>query len=79
MTAVALPGILLALSGIVAGSLLGMLAGHLLRHLLWGVSATDPFTFAGAPLLLLGVSVAACLLPARKVARLDPAQTLRLE
>lgn len=79
MAAVAVPGILLALSGIVAGSLLGRLAGQALRHLLWGVSPADPFTFAGAPLLLLGISVAASLLPARKVARLDPARTLRQE
>ena len=79
MAAVAVPGILLALSGIVAGSLLGRLAGHVLRNLLWGVSPGDPFTFAGAPLLLLGVSAVASLLPARMVARLDPAQTLRQE
>jgi predicted permease len=76
---VAVPGILLALSGIAAGSLLGRFAAHGLRELLWGVSLTDPLTFAGAPLLMLGVSAAASLLPARKVARLDPAQTLRQE
>jgi predicted permease len=79
MTAVALPGILLALVGIAGGSLLARLAGRVLRHLLWGVSPTDPLTFAAVPLLLLGVAVAASVLSTRRLARLDPARTLRHE
>lgn len=79
MRAVAVPGVLLALGGIATGSLLARLAAQVMRHLLWGVTATDLTTFIAAPLLLLGIAASASFLPARQVARLDPAQTLRRE
>jgi len=79
MTAVAVPGILLALAGIATGSLLARLTARVIDPLLWGVSPTDLVTFTAAPLLLLGVAAAACLLPVLRVARLDPARTLRQE
>jgi ABC-type antimicrobial peptide transport system permease subunit len=76
---VAVPGVLLAAGGIVIGSLFAGLTSHVLRHLLWGVSPTDSFTFTAVPLLLLLVAAAASIFPARQVARLDPARTLRQE
>jgi len=79
MTATAVPGMLLALAGIAGGSLLARLTARVMLDLLWGVSPTDLVTFTAAPLLLLGVAAAACLLPVLQVARLDPAQTLRQE
>jgi predicted permease len=79
MTEVAVPGVLLAAGGIVIGSLFAGLTSHVLRHLLWGVSPTDSFTFTAVPLLLLLVAAAASIFPARQVARLDPARTLRQE
>src|ERR1700674_206974 len=79
MTAVAVPGILLALAGIATGSLLARLTARVIDPLLWGVSPTDLVTFTAAPLLLLGVAAAACLLPVLRVARFDPARTLRQE
>ncbi|MBV8201664.1 MAG: hypothetical protein JOZ15_13665 [Acidobacteria bacterium] len=79
MTAVAMPEILSALAGVAAGSVLARLAVGVLRHLLWRVSPADPLTFAAAPLLLLGVAAVTTFVAARRLARLDPARTLRHE
>jgi putative ABC transport system permease protein len=51
----------------------------LLRSLLYGVSASDPLTLVGVVLLLSSVSLAACWLPARRAAKLDPMVALRNE
>jgi ABC-type lipoprotein release transport system permease subunit len=50
-----------------------------MRHLIWGVSPTDAWTFAGAPCLFLLMALAASLLPASRITRLNPANTLRNE
>jgi predicted permease len=77
--AVAVPGLVLALAGIAAGSALAVWAGSVLRSFLWGVSATDPETFVAVGAGVLLVAAAASLAPALRVLRLDPAQTLRHE
>jgi|HubBroStandDraft_3_1064219.scaffolds.fasta_scaffold16794_1 predicted permease len=77
MRAVALPGLLLALAGAAAGCLLARFAVQALRHMVWGVSAGDPLTFALVPFGLLAVAAVASWLPALRIARLDPALTLR--
>lgn len=68
---------------IVAGTLIGVLAGfgltRFLSNLLWGVSATDPLAFAAAVVAILTVGSAACMLPARRAAQVDPLITLRYE
>jgi putative ABC transport system permease protein len=64
----------------VAIGLLGALAlAQVARSLLFGVTATDPLTFVGAPALLLIVALIACLIPARRAAKTDPIVALRCE
>jgi predicted permease len=76
---VALPGIALAVAGALAGLGLAGLSAHLLRSFLWGVSATDPLTFATVGVGVLLVAGSASLFPAMRVLWLDPASTLRHE
>jgi len=79
MRAVALPGVALALAGVMVSSVLAGFASQLLRHLIWGVRPGDPLTFAVVGIGLLGVAAAASFLPALRVTRLNPAETLRQE
>jgi putative ABC transport system permease protein len=66
-----------------AGILIGLGASfgltRFVSSFLWGVSATDPWVFAGAVAAILAVGSAACLLPALRAAQVDPLITLRNE
>jgi predicted permease len=77
-TAVA-PGILLSVAGIMAGLVMALFVTRLLKSLIWGVTATDPITFLSVAVLLIFVAALSSALPALRLARLDPAQTLRDE
>lgn len=73
------PGVILAVTGIMLGIGLSLATVRLLRSAVYGVSPTDPVTFAGVSAMLLIVAVLASLMPAIRLAQLDPAITLRAE
>ncbi len=75
----ALPGLSLALAGVAVGCAIAALSVRALQHLLWGVTATDPLTFTSVALGLVLVAGCASLIPALRITRLNPADTLRDE
>ena len=72
-------GLLPLLVGIAGGLMGAALASRLLQGLLYGVGPFDAGAFAAAVASLLAVSAAAALIPARRVAAIDPATSLRAE
>jgi predicted permease len=72
-------GIREALMGIVAGVFAGLLLTRLIASILYGVKPADWITFASVSMLLLGVALLACCIPARRAMRVDPIVALRYE
>jgi predicted permease len=72
-------GMLLALIGAGVGIVVALPVARMAGGLLYGVSATDPLTYAGITLLLMGVALLACYLPARRATRIDPLVALRVD
>jgi putative ABC transport system permease protein len=68
-----------ALIGIALGTFGAWMLSGTLSRLVYGISTTDPYTFATAAALLGAVAVGACLLPAWRATRVDPASALRGE
>jgi putative ABC transport system permease protein len=72
-------GIRPVVAGLAVGIAGALAAGRILSSLLFQVSARDPLTIGGVALVLLAVSVAAALVPARRATRVDPMIALRFE
>jgi predicted permease len=72
-------GLAWVVAGMGAGILLAISLARTIESLLYGVAPTDPLTLAGVCALLLGIALAACWLPARRAARLDPLIALRTQ
>jgi hypothetical protein len=72
-------GIALTSVGILFGLAIFALVARFLRALLFGVAASDPLTLGGSALTLLAVAMLASWVPARRAARVDPADALRAE
>jgi putative ABC transport system permease protein len=72
-------GMLLTSIGAAAGLAMSLALTRLMSGLLFGVAANDPLTFACMSLLLAGVALLACYIPARRAAKVDPMVALRCE
>jgi predicted permease len=72
-------GLKLTIIGAALGLLGAYLATRAITSVLYGVSATDPFTFVFVSLLLIGVALVACYVPSRRATRVDPLVALRNE
>jgi predicted permease len=72
-------GMLVIFAGLAIGLMASLLLTRFLSSLLFGVSPTDPLTFAGVALLLAVAALAACCIPARRAMRVDPMVTLKYE
>jgi ABC-type antimicrobial peptide transport system permease subunit len=72
-------GMKLVLLGLVIGIPASFAAARVLSSMLVGLTTTDALTIAIVTALLMGVTLLACFLPARRATRVDPLETLRYE
>jgi len=72
-------GMALTLIGLALGVAVSFAVTRVMSEMLFGVTATDPLTFAGVPVVLGVVAFLACYIPARRATKLDPLVALRYE
>ncbi len=70
-------GMRLTTAGVILGMMGALVSARVLRSLLFGVGPADPLTLAGVVLLVVGVSLIGCYVPARSATRVDPNVVLR--
>ncbi|MGC2639888.1 MAG: ADOP family duplicated permease [Acidobacteriaceae bacterium] len=79
MRTIARTGMVAAASGVAAGLVGSAFALQVMKSAIYGVTTYDPVTLVTVPLMLLAIAAAASLLPALRIAQIDPAETLRSE
>lgn len=72
-------GVAAAAGGVVAGLVCSFFVLRVMRSAIYGVKTWDPLTLVTVPLVLIAIAAVASLLPALRIARIDPAETLRAE
>ena len=72
-------GMRMAVVGVAVGIALALALTRLMASQLYAISATDPLTFTGVAIILVGVALFASYIPARRAMRVDPMAALRYE
>ncbi|HKG90541.1 MAG TPA: ABC transporter permease [Gemmatimonadaceae bacterium] len=72
-------GMALTAGGVIVGAACALWATRAIAGMLFGIQPTDPLTFAGVAAVLLGSAALACIVPARRAARVDPVVAMRVE